>query len=117
MGRPSRCSPEVRERGVRLVMEQCPAHPSEWAALQALEREPRELKRTREIHQTASAYFAVFRSGGTRPPEAVAAMVSYIDAHRDRFGVESIGSSWRHGQISAGSRTSRTWRPGVSAST
>lgn len=44
-------------------------------------------------------------------------MVSYIDAHRDRFGVESIGSSWRHGRISAGSRTSRTWPPGVSAST
>ena len=36
MGRPSRCSPEVRERAVRLVMEQRPAHPSEWAALQAV---------------------------------------------------------------------------------
>ena len=29
-------SPEVRERAVRLVMEQRPAHPSEWAALQAV---------------------------------------------------------------------------------
>jgi len=29
MGRPSRFSPEVRERAVRLVMEQRPAHPSE----------------------------------------------------------------------------------------
>ena len=36
MGRPSRCSPEVRERAVRLVMQQRPAHPSEWAALQAV---------------------------------------------------------------------------------
>jgi len=36
MGRPSRFSPEVRERAVRLVMEQRPAHPSEWAALQAV---------------------------------------------------------------------------------
>ncbi|MBM3772014.1 MAG: IS3 family transposase, partial [Acidimicrobiia bacterium] len=36
MGRPSRCSPEVRERAVRLVMEQRPAHPSEWAARQAV---------------------------------------------------------------------------------
>lgn len=35
MGRPSRFSPEVRERAVRLVLEQRPAHPSEWAALQA----------------------------------------------------------------------------------
>jgi transposase len=97
MGRPSRFSLEVRERAVRLVMEQRPAHPSEWAALQAvatkmgttaetlrkwvrpaerdtgqrpglttsererltaLERENRELKRTNEILQTASAYFA-----------------------------------------------------------
>ena len=36
MGRRSRFSPEVRERAVRLVMEQRPAHPSEWAALQAV---------------------------------------------------------------------------------
>ncbi len=36
MGRPSRLSPEVRERAVRLVMEQRPAHPAEWAALQAV---------------------------------------------------------------------------------
>ena len=34
MGRPRRFSPEVRERAVRLVMEQRPAHPPEWAALQ-----------------------------------------------------------------------------------
>lgn len=36
MGRPSRYSAEVRERAVRLVIEQRPAHPSEWAALQAV---------------------------------------------------------------------------------
>jgi transposase len=36
MGRRSRFSPELRERAVRLVMEQRPAHPSEWAALQAV---------------------------------------------------------------------------------
>ena len=36
MGRPSRFSPKVRERAIRLVMEQRPAHPSEWAALQAV---------------------------------------------------------------------------------
>ena len=36
MGRPSRFSAEVRERAIRLVMEQRPAHPSEWAALQAV---------------------------------------------------------------------------------
>jgi len=36
MGRSSRFSPEVRERAIRLVIEQRPAHPSEWAALQAV---------------------------------------------------------------------------------
>ena len=36
MGRPSRFSPEMRERAIRLVLEQRPAHPSEWAALQAV---------------------------------------------------------------------------------
>ena len=36
MGRPSRFSPEVRERAIRLVMEQRPAHPSELAARQAV---------------------------------------------------------------------------------
>ena len=32
----------------------------------------------------------VFRPGGTRPPDQVGALVAYIDAHRDRFGVELI---------------------------
>ena len=36
MGRPSRFSPEVRERAVRLVLEQRPAPRSECAALQAV---------------------------------------------------------------------------------
>lgn len=36
MARPSRYSPEVRERAVRLVWEQVPAHESEWAALKAI---------------------------------------------------------------------------------
>ena len=36
MGRPSRFSPEVRERAVRLVLEQRPAPRSEWATLQAV---------------------------------------------------------------------------------
>lgn len=33
MGRPSKYSPEVRERAVRLVLESVGAHPSEWAAI------------------------------------------------------------------------------------
>ncbi|HUE88367.1 MAG TPA: hypothetical protein VMO26_20005 [Vicinamibacterales bacterium] len=36
MGRPSRFSPEVQERALRVVTEQRPAHPSEWAELQAV---------------------------------------------------------------------------------
>ena len=33
MGRPSRFSPEVRERAVRMVEEHQEAHASEWAVL------------------------------------------------------------------------------------
>ena len=36
MGRPSRFSPEVRERAVRMVEEHREAHASEWAALAAV---------------------------------------------------------------------------------
>ena len=47
-----------------------------------LEREVRELRRANEILKAASAYFA----RGTRPEAA--ALVTFVDAHRDRFGVE-----------------------------
>ena len=36
MGRPSRYSPEVRERSVRLVLEQSEQHGSQWAAIQSV---------------------------------------------------------------------------------
>ena len=36
MGRPSRFSPEVRERAVRMVEEHREAHASEWAVLQSV---------------------------------------------------------------------------------
>ena len=36
MGRPSRFSPEVRERAVRMVWEHAPEHPSQWATIEAL---------------------------------------------------------------------------------
>jgi transposase len=36
MGRPSKYSKEVRERAVRLVFEQQPAHESEWAAISSI---------------------------------------------------------------------------------
>ena len=36
MGRPSRFSPEVRERAVRMVEEHQEAHASEWAVLQSV---------------------------------------------------------------------------------
>ncbi len=36
MGRPSKHSPEVRERAVRLVFEQAESHGSQWAAIVAI---------------------------------------------------------------------------------
>lgn len=36
MPRATRFSPEVRERAVRMVGEQAPAHPSQWAAIRSI---------------------------------------------------------------------------------
>ena len=36
MGRPSKFSPEVRERAVRMVFEHAPEHPSQWAAIRSV---------------------------------------------------------------------------------
>ena len=36
MGRPSKHSPEVRERAVRMVFDQTPAHATQWAAIRSV---------------------------------------------------------------------------------
>ena len=36
MGRPSKYSPELRERAVRLVFEHAGDHPSQWAAIRSV---------------------------------------------------------------------------------
>ncbi|MDL2404004.1 IS3-like element ISRtr2 family transposase [Rhizobium calliandrae] len=53
--------------------------------MKALERENRELRQANEILRKASAYFC---PGGARPPTE--AMISFIDEHRSKFGVEPI---------------------------
>ena len=36
MGRPSKYSPEVKERAIRMVREHGPEHPSQWAAISSI---------------------------------------------------------------------------------
>ena len=36
MGRPSKHAPEVRERAVRMVIDQTSEHPSQWAAIRSV---------------------------------------------------------------------------------
>ncbi|MGH7745641.1 MAG: IS3 family transposase [Candidatus Dormibacteria bacterium] len=55
------------------------------ARVKELEREVGELRRANEILKTASAFFG---SSGARPQTAL--IVAYIDAYKDRFGVEPI---------------------------
>ena len=50
-----------------------------------LERENRELRRANEILKAASAYFA--RELDSRLP-----LVEFVDAHRDRFGIEPVSA-------------------------
>ena len=60
-----------------------------------LEKENRELRRANEILQDG---LGVFRGGGARPPVEV--VVAYIDAYREKFGVEPIWCAGinRHGE-------------------
>ncbi|MEJ8676948.1 IS3 family transposase [Chromobacterium amazonense] len=58
---------------------------TEAARVKALEREVRELKKANEILRLASAFFG---AGGARPPLQV--VRAFIDAHRERLGVEPI---------------------------
>ena len=36
MGRPSKYSPELRERAVRMVFDHAPDHPSQWATIRSV---------------------------------------------------------------------------------
>ena len=83
------CGAETLRKWVRRAERDVEIRPGmtseEDERLKALERENRELRRANEILRKAAAFF---RPGGARPPRDV--MVSFIDAHREAYGVEPI---------------------------
>ncbi|MCC7412048.1 MAG: IS3 family transposase [Gammaproteobacteria bacterium] len=83
------CTPETLRKWVRQAERDQGQRPGvtseERERLKALEREVRELKRANEILRKASAYFC---PGGARPPRE--RMMSFIDDHREVYGVEPI---------------------------
>ncbi|WP_423373178.1 IS3 family transposase [Dyella nitratireducens] len=58
---------------------------AEAQRVRELEREVKELRRANEILKLASAFFG---PGGARPPTEV--LRTFVDTHRNRFGVEPI---------------------------
>ena len=68
MGRPSRFSPEVRERAVRMVEEHREAHASEWAVLQSVAPKLGCTAETRRkwVRQAMAGLGEVFSNGGER---------------------------------------------------
>jgi len=80
-------NPETSRNGVlQVAIDEDTDRPGvtsqEAKRIMELEREVRELRRADEILKTTSA---VCRSSEARPPTDV--IVSYIDEHRERFGI------------------------------
>jgi putative transposase len=114
MARPSRFSPEVRDRAVRVVLEQQDRHDSQWAAITSIAeklggtaetlrswlrqaerdagRRPglttEERARLKQLERDPAEGVGVFRPGGARAPSQM--MLAFIDAHREAYGVEPI---------------------------
>ncbi|MGH7927887.1 MAG: IS3 family transposase [Candidatus Binatia bacterium] len=83
------CTPETLRKWVRRAEtdqgQRSGTTTDDRERLKKLERENKELRRANDILRTASAFFC---PGGARPPTEV--MVTYIDGHKERFGIEPI---------------------------
>src|SRR5437867_11813323 len=105
MARPSRFSPEVRERAVRMVFEHAPEHASQWAAITSIaEKIGCAAETLRSWVRQAE------RDGGQRPGLTTDGRARFKQLER-----ENVELRRRRGARGSGRRVSRTGRVAADA--